>query len=361
MDFQPHLMDTCGGKLYVFYHSACEGKGVYMKFYDGFSWSDYLKVSSTHGSESNFYCWGDTLILMYYGWGDSVIYRATSYDGGLTWINEVFADRPLYKEDEPYVYKIGDTVYYTYIYEIEGSKIRVKREYPSGLDSLILNFSLPFALHNGKLIHLDTLRFISATGWNGNGVFLIKIHPGGYEILELIDTSYYSADIEVFGDSVFVLGSEPGFVRLCYSYNRGETFLCGDVAAVSGIVSNVELVLTPHGKFAIWSDSLTKFSIKIYRSLDNENWQPYDSIYSSGNEKFPVAIWNNGLNILWSSDRNGKYEVYFAILGINGVDEKIGCVDEGRFYNVLGRRVDENYRGIVFEVKCKSVKKHIRR
>jgi len=359
-DFQPSLINVCGGKLFVFYHSACEGKGVYFRYFDGFSWSSHFKVSNTHGSESNFACWGDTLILMYYGWGDSVIFRAISYDGGITWNHTVFADHSYYGEDEPFVYKVGDTVYYTYVYEIEGSKLRIKREFGGAFDSLILSFPLPFALHNGQMRALDSFRFIVAVGWEGNGVFLIRLKPSGYDIREVIDTSYYTADIEVFRDTVFILGSGPNFVKFCYSYDFGNSFNCNDVALGVGVVSNVELVITPYGKFSIWADSISRYSIKIFRSLDNINWEYFGEISSGGNEKFPVAIWHNGLNLLWTSSRNGKYEVYFTVIDPLSLRESLGCLEK-RFYDVLGRRVDKKRKGVLFEVGCGKVKRIIQR
>ena len=359
-DFQPSLINLCGDKLFVFYHSACEGKGVYFKYFDGASWSSHFKVSNTHGSESNFTCWGDTLILMYYGWGDSVIFRAISYDGGNTWNHSVFANHPIYAEDEPFVYRVGDTIYYTYVHEIEGSKLRIKREFFGSFDSLTLTFPLPFALHNGQMRVFDTLRFIVSVGWVGNGVFLIRLYPSGYDIREVIDTSYYSADIEVVGDTVFILGSGPNFVKLCFSSDLGISFNCNDIALGIGKVSNVELVISPYGKFAIWADSIIRYSIKIYRSLDNLNWEYFGEISSLGNEKFPVAIWNNGLNLIWTSNRNGKYEVYFTVLDPLKLGESFGCLDR-RFYDVLGRRVDKVMRGVLFEVGCGKVKRIIQR
>ncbi len=359
-DFQPTLINVCGGKLFVFYHSSCEGKGIYFKYFDGTFWSSHIKVSNTHGSESNFACWGDTLILMYYGWGDNVIYRAISYDGGRNWTHSVFADHPVYSEDEPFVYKVGDTIYYTYVYEVEGSKVRIKREYFGYIDSLLLTFPLPFALHNGQMRVLDTLRLIISVGWEGNGVFLIRLYPSGYDVREVIDTSYYSADIEVLGDTVFILGSGPGFVRFCSSRDFGVTFECLDIASGVGMVSNVELVITPYGKFAIWSDSITKYSIKIYRSMDNLNWEYFGEISSAENEKFPVAMWHNGLNILWTSKRSGKYEVYFTVIDPLSLTEKPGCLDR-MFYDVVGRRVDKGKKGVLFEVGCGKVKKIIQR
>lgn len=356
-DFQPQILNVCNDKLYAVFHSACLGKGVYISSFKT-SWSSPLKISDTHGSETNFYCNGDTFYIVYYSWGDQTIFLGVSYDGGVTWNIDTFADSPVYGEDEPYITRIMDTLYITWVYEIEGSRIRLTKIYPSGSDTSVLDFPLPFALHNGPLRFIDTIRFISATGWNGNGIFLIRIHPSGYDISEIIDTSYYSSDIEVNGDTVFILGSGPGFIKFCYSTDLGITFNCSDIATPTGIVSNQELVITPYGKFAIWSDSLSRYSIKILFSSDNVSWILYDSISSSGNEKFPVSVWHNGLHMIWTSTRRGKPEVYYRSWHLNSNESDI-CLDIPIYYDVLGRRTDRIHKGVYFEVKCGKVSRVI--
>jgi hypothetical protein len=94
--------------------------------------------------------------------------------------------------------------------------------------------------------------------------------------------------------------------------------------------------------------------------LDNRNWEYFGEISSGGNEKFPVAIWHNGLNLLWTSSRNGKYEVYFTVIDPLSLREILGCLEK-RFYDVLGRRVDKKGKGVLFEVGCGKVKKIIQR